>query len=117
MTFPESVGNLVSDCRPDQAPLRSWILLFGLVPVEYDDLTLVEVEDGRRFLERSEMLTQQIWQHEREILADADGSRIVDRVYIESRIPSLEKIQMAVFKVVFRYRHFRLKRIYGHKAG
>ena len=36
---------------------RSWILLFGVMPVDYDDLGLERIEPGRGFLERSTMLT------------------------------------------------------------
>jgi hypothetical protein len=37
---------------------RSWVLLLGLIPVDYDDITLVELDQGRGFLERSRMLFQ-----------------------------------------------------------
>jgi len=55
----------------DQAPLgellgRSWILLRGLIPVDYDDLCLAERGPGLRFLEISELGSARRWQHERE---------------------------------------------------
>src|SRR3990172_2991173 len=66
MTFPAGVSSLASENVPlGQRLFRSWILLFGVLPVDYDDLTLVEVEPGRRFLERSEMLTQKCWEQDR----------------------------------------------------
>lgn len=116
MTFPGSVENLANEWRPNETLFRSWILLFGVIPVEYDDLAFAEVDEGRRFLERSRMLTQERWQHEREIFADPGGSRIVDRVSFQSRTPALEGIQLRLFALVFRYRHFRLRSRYGSAA-
>ena len=113
MTFPPEVGSLADTWRPNETLFRSWILLFGILPVEYDDLTFVEVDVGHRFLERSQMFTQRVWQHEREILPDGDGARIIDRLTVESRIPMLEPIQVPIFRLVFRYRHARIRKLYG----
>jgi ligand-binding SRPBCC domain-containing protein len=116
MTFPSSLTSFSEDWRPGQKLCRSWIFLFGIFPVEYDDLALAEVEEGRRFLERSEMFTQKLWQHEREILDSPTGTRIVDRVSFASRLAILERPQLVIFRLVFKYRHFRLRRLYGHGA-
>src|SRR5688572_22277928 len=35
---------------------RAWLLLLGLVPFDWDDMTIVELQPGQRFLERSSML-------------------------------------------------------------
>ncbi len=117
MTFPRSLTRLSDDWEPDRKLCRSWILLFCVLPVEYDDVTLAEVDEGRRFLERSEMLTQELWQHEREILESPTGVRIVDRVSFRSRVAIFEPIQLAIFRCVFKYRHMRLRRLYGHDAA
>ena len=66
MTTPPGVERL----DPDTIELgerigRSWVLLFGLIPFDYDDLTLVRLDPGRGFLERSSMLSQRVWEHER----------------------------------------------------
>jgi len=113
MTFPASVADISEGWQPGSRLFRSWILLFGVLPVEYDDLALAEVDEGRRFLERSEMWTQKLWQHEREILEAASGTRIVDRVSFVSRVAPLESIHLLIFRLIFRYRHFRLRRLYG----
>src|SRR5688572_32077720 len=44
---------------------RSWVLLLGVVPFDWDDMVLVELERGRRFLERSSMMSMRVWEHER----------------------------------------------------
>ncbi len=117
MTFPTSLSSLADDWQPGRPLCRSWILLFGVLPVEYDDVTFVEIDEGRRFLERSEMLTQKLWQHEREIVEIPTGVRIVDRVSFRSRVAFFEPIQLAIFRAIFRYRHDRLRRLFGHAAA
>jgi hypothetical protein len=111
MTFPPEIEDLETSFRPGERICRSWILLFGLIPVEYDDLVFVEVEPGRRFLERSTMLTQRRWEHERTLEDAEGGTRVVDRVEFESRLPLVEPIQALVFRAVFAWRHYRLRRL------
>ena len=53
---------------------RSWILLGRVLPVDYDDLCLAELEPGRRFLERSRTLAFAVWQHERVIEPGSEGA-------------------------------------------
>jgi hypothetical protein len=97
---------------------RSWLLLFGLLPIDYDDITIVRLEAGRGFLERSSMLTQRQWEHERTIEATAEGCVLTDRIRYEPRIPAPDFLLRTVFAAVFRYRHRRLRRRYGgHSIG
>ena len=57
MTMPPGLRGKTVDTVEVGAELgRSWILLGRLLPVDYDDLKLVELEPGRRFLERSRTL-------------------------------------------------------------
>ena len=57
------------------------------VPFEYDELTLVRLEPGRGFHERSRMLSQRLWEHERTLEpSGAGGCLITDRVLWEPRL-------------------------------
>jgi len=81
MTTPRGLNAL--DLRSlGPGPLgRSWLLLLGLVPFDYDEIGLEWIEPGRGFLERSTMLTQRLWEHERTIEpAAGGGATLVDRV-------------------------------------
>ena len=115
MTFPPSVRSL----DPDTVPLgericRSWILLFGLLPVDYDDLVLVSVDPPRGFHERSSMLSQRVWEHERTIEPLGDGGcRLTDRLRFEPRLGLPPVLFLPTFRLAFRWRHFRLRRAFG----
>jgi hypothetical protein len=97
MTWPGADGRLPSPPRLGERLFRSWILFLGLLPIDYDDLTLIEFEPGRRFLERSVMLSQRQWVHERIVTPTAMGCRLTDSVRF---IPRL----------AFRWRHRNLRR-------
>jgi ligand-binding SRPBCC domain-containing protein len=117
MTHPREFSVL----DPEQVPLgrrafRSWILAAGLLPIDYDDLTFIELEPGRRFLERSPMGTQREWQHERVIEPAASGSIVTDRVSFAPRVPWLGPLFLAVFRMAFALRHRNLRRIFGGAA-
>jgi ligand-binding SRPBCC domain-containing protein len=114
MTVPRGLEDLsLEDAVPGERLGRSWILLFGLIPIDYDDITLVEVEPGRGFLERSPMLTQRRWEHERRLEPDGAGCTVTDRVRFEPRLPVPVALLRPVFHAVFRHRHRRLRRRFG----
>ncbi len=124
MTFPRELRGLTIDEVQVGVPLgRSWILLGGLVPVDYDDLSLAELEPGRRFLERSRTLSFSAWQHERIVEADGDGGcRITDRLGFElrstlGRVPGSARLARAIVAALFRHRHRRLKQHHGDAAA
>ena len=89
---------------------RSWVLLFGVLPVDYDDITLVRLEAPRFFLERSTMLSQRAWEHERTIQAAPGGSILTDCVSYQPRLPLPDPILRALYSLIFRHRHQRLRK-------
>ena len=113
MTFPQGLDDVTANWTPGRRRFRSWILLLGVIPVDYDDLTFTEVVPGAHFTERSRMLSQSVWEHDRVITPIAGGARLTDRVRFESRAAWLEPLFEYVFTWVFRYRHRSLRRRYG----
>jgi ligand-binding SRPBCC domain-containing protein len=119
MTHPPELDRL----EPGLAELgerafRSWVLLLGAIPVDYDDVTIVRLDPGRGFLERSPLGTQRLWEHERRLEpADGGGCAIVDRIRHEPRFPLGGRWQSALFRQVFRHRHRRLRRRFGGWDG
>jgi ligand-binding SRPBCC domain-containing protein len=93
---------------------RSWILLGGLVPIDYDDLHIASFEPGRGFSERSVLGSASEWHHDRS-LSDLPGGgcRVVDRIAFEPRVRALGGLQAFFFEATFRWRHRRLQGRFG----
>jgi hypothetical protein len=114
MTVPRGLDSLdLHDLEP--GPLgRSWLLLFGVIPIDYDEIGLARIEPGRGFLERSTMLSMRLWEHERTIEAGEEGgATIVDRLAWEPRLPLPGRLLRPLIAVLFRHRHKRLRRHFG----
>jgi hypothetical protein len=110
MTMPRGLrGATIDDVAVGEPLGRAWILLFGFLPVDYDDLALAELEPGRRFLERSSLLSLRFWQHERMVEPIEDGScRLTDRLTFEPRIPGTRSLARRIVALLFRRRHRRM---------
>jgi ligand-binding SRPBCC domain-containing protein len=113
MTWPGPDGRLNAPTALGQRLFRSWILLFGLLPIDYDDLSFAEFEPGRRFLERSVLFSQKQWEHERIVTPTATGCRLTDSVRFTPRLRALGVLQLAVFRLAFRWRHHNLRRLFA----
>jgi ligand-binding SRPBCC domain-containing protein len=114
MTVPARFRALDAETVPvGERLFRSWILLFGVIPVDYDDLTIVRLEPGRGFLERSRLASARVWEHERTLEAAAGGCRVTDRIAFVPRVPGAGRAQRALLRAVFRRRHRRLVRHFG----
>lgn len=111
MTVPRGAEDFGLD---DEAPGRigrSWVLLFGFLPFDYDDLNIVQLDPGRRFLERSKTLSMRLWEHERtlEPLGE-DRCQITDRLAWEPRLPLPGTWLRPLIRAIFKHRHRRLQR-------
>ena len=114
MTVPRGLEDFgIDDVEPGRSLGRSWVLLLGLVPLDYDEICLVEIEPGRRFLERSRMLSQRIWEHERTIEPRPGGCELTDRVAWEPRLPLPGALLVPLIASVFKHRHRRLRARFG----
>ncbi|MET0559498.1 MAG: hypothetical protein ABW065_12650 [Solirubrobacterales bacterium] len=113
MTVPRGASGLdVHSLRPGPVG-RSWLLAFGLIPVDYDEIGLVRVDPEGGFLERSTMLSQRRWEHERTIAASEVGTVVVDRIAWEPRAPLPGSLLRPLFAAFFRHRHRRLRHRFG----
>ncbi len=116
MTMPCRATGLTIETIPLGRPVgRAWLRLFGLVPFDFDHLTLVEVEPGVRFRERSTMLSMRRWEHERTLTPVAGGTRVHDRVTLQPRlpVPGLAALLAWVVDAFFRHRQRRLRRYFA----
>jgi hypothetical protein len=117
MTMPAGLRGKTVDTVEVGVPLgRSWILLGGVLPVDYDDLRVAELGPGRRFLERSSTLAFGVWQHERTVEPEGERAcRVTDTLGFDLRpgaawIPGAARLAEAVVGALFSHRHRRLSR-------
>lgn len=114
MSYPREAATLSLSSEQIGRPLfRSTIYLLGLLPVDYDEITIIEFEPGRRFLERSTMFTQAVWQHERTVEPCESECTITDRVDFVPRLRLLGPLYRLVFAMAFTLRHYRLRRLFA----
>lgn len=117
MTIPEGLkGRTIADVALRETVGRSWLLLFGVIPVGYDDLCVAEIGPGHRFLEQSKMALLKSWQHERVIVeGGAQGCEVTDRLNFELglSIPGAAAVCERFVGALFSHRHRRLAKRYG----
>ena len=114
MTHPPEIDRLDESVGELGKPVfRSWVKLLGVLPVEYDDLTLRAVDVGRGFVEQSPLLTQKLWEHERAIQPGEHGCELVDRICHVPRVPIARRVQSGLLHQVFLHRHRRLRKRFG----
>ena len=112
MSMPRGLGPVTVDTVPVGVPLgRAWLRLFGVIPFDFDALTIAEIEPGQRFHEKSTMLSMRRWEHERTVTPVGDGRAAVhDRLTFESRLAALTPVLTAIVRAFFAHRHRRLQR-------
>ncbi len=122
MTMPPGLrGRTIGDVEVGVELGRSWILLGGVLPVDFDDLKLAEIGPGTRFLERSRTLAFAVWQHERTVADEGPGCRVTDRLSFELRrslawLPASAALARAIVGLLFSHRHRRLASYWSARA-
>jgi hypothetical protein len=114
MTYPRRQARLMPDTVPLGRPaFRSWILLFGLLPIDYSDVTLLGLEPGVAFNEVSTLGSMRLWRHRRTLLPTAQGCIVRDETFGEPRFPWMTPLLSAAYRLTFEQRHRYLRRIFG----
>ena len=120
MTMPRSIepGMTIEDAPLGEKVGRSWILLRGVLPVDYDDLRLAERGPGMRFLERSQLGSARFWQHEREVVPLGEATcELTDRLELALRAPlraiGATALAGRIVRRLFTHRHRRLTERWG----
>lgn len=114
MTMPDGARDLTIETVPLGVPLgRAWLRLFGVVPFDFDRLSIAALEEGRSFHEKSTMLSMRRWEHERTLTPhDGERTRVHDRVTFAPRLPlqPLTPLLSRALRAFFAHRHRRLQR-------
>jgi ligand-binding SRPBCC domain-containing protein len=114
MTYPKAFSRLDhAPIVPGQPLFRAWILLFGLIPIDYDDITLAALDPEGGFLEISRMFSQSNWRHERRVRAIPGGCTIADHVQFTPRLTAIGPVYRVLFQLCFKLRHYNLRKLFG----
>lgn len=117
MSVPRGAEGIAIDNVEVGRPIgRAWLRLFGMLPYDYDHLTIAELEPGRRFREESTMMSMRRWVHDRTVEPiDGGRAKVIDRITIGPRLHVLPMgpVLRAVLRAFFGHRHRRLLRHFG----
>jgi ligand-binding SRPBCC domain-containing protein len=118
MTAPRDVREAGLDgVKIGERTCRSWILLLGLIPFDYDDITIVELDPPHGFLERSPMLSNRLWEHRRRIEPAGGSCVLTDEIRYEPRLPLPHALLRPIYAAVFALRHRRLRKRFGGRPA
>lgn len=114
MSMPRGARDLTIETIPLGIPVgRACLRLFGVVPFDYDRLSIAGLVEGRSFHEKSTMLSMRRWEHERTLTPlEDERTRVHDRVTFVPRLPlrPLTLVLSRVLRAFFAHRHRRLQR-------
>lgn len=114
MTHPPDAGSL-DDGRaiPGVVLFKSWLLLFGVLPIDRHSLVLDRLLAGEGFDEHSHSWLQRVWIHQRRVRPDGEGCRVTDQLAFEPRIRIAGAMVAPIVKALFEHRHRRLRLRFG----
>lgn len=116
MSSPDGIRDLSSAGFQLGAPMfRSWITLFGAIPIDYSDLTLIALTPGVGFVEQSKMGSMRLWRHERQIHPLDTGCRVMDTLIFKPRAGGWLVTKFVT--CLFLHRHKMLRKYLGGDAS
>ncbi|OBB88815.1 hypothetical protein [Mycolicibacterium peregrinum] len=116
MTMPRQFrGRSIADVTPGTRIGKSFLLLFGIVPFGFDDITIARIDSGRMFREESIMTGMRIWVHHRTLEPAGNKTIVTDEITLAPQapmglIPGWGKVMSRVLSAFFSHRHRRLNR-------
>jgi hypothetical protein len=110
MSVPAAWHGLQLKDWSSEGPLfKSWVLLFGLVPLDRHAFGSLDLSQSMRFVETSSSWVNRVWRHERVVTAVAGGCEVMDKVSFAPRLPFVSALLKPIYALVFGHRHSRLR--------
>jgi len=123
MTMPRRFrGKSIADVTPGTRIGKSFLLLFGIIPFGYDDITITSIEPRRMFREESVMTGMRIWVHHRTLEPKGDKTVLSDEITLAPQapmglIPGWGALLRRILSAFFSHRHRRLSRSLTNAAA
>jgi len=107
MSVPRGIRSLTDlEIKLGEPMFRSYFFLFGILSIDFSDMTLVDLDSGRGFFEQSPMGSMKLWRHERRIvppISDSGGVLLIDELTFRPRL--VRRLVGWFIKQVFTHRH------------
>lgn len=114
MSAPSAWRELrLKDWPGGQALFKSWIMLLGWVPIDRHAFGSISFKPDSGFVEISSSWINSAWRHERFVESTGNGCHLTDRVTFAPRLPPMTPLLKAIYLLVFRHRHRRLRARYA----
>jgi ligand-binding SRPBCC domain-containing protein len=118
MSVPAGLDSLERPAACFGERFCSWVLLFGMLPVDRHCLRFESVRPGLGFEENSSTWLHRRWRHHRVLTQPAEGGlRVCDTIRYQSRWRPLERLTRPVIAALFRHRHAQLRLAFGDATG
>lgn len=95
----------------------SWVLLFGIFPIDRHTFFFQSIDRQRGFAEASSSLINKLWHHRRDIARNGGSCRVTDTIEFQCRLPVLAYVLAPVYRFIFKHRHQVLRSYYGGSAS
>lgn len=115
MTMPRAFrGKSIGDVSPGTHIGKSLLLLLGLIPFGFDDITIAAIEPGRMFREESAMTGMRTWIHHRTLEPVGGKTVVTDAITLTPTlpIPVVTRLLTLVLGAFFTHRHRRLQQYF-----
>jgi ligand-binding SRPBCC domain-containing protein len=116
MTVPKAFrGRTIGDVSPGTHIGKSLLLLFKLIPIGVDNITITQIGPARMFREESAMTGMRTWIHHRTLEPAGRATLITDTISLEPRlpIPGLKRLLGRILAAFFQHRHRRLTKYFA----
>tara|TARA_R110002049_G_scaffold229987_1_gene402124 strand:+ start:446 stop:898 length:453 start_codon:yes stop_codon:yes gene_type:complete len=110
---PEWSDKPIYEWPTDEALFSSWILLFGILPIDRHTFFFKRIDGQQGFAEASSSTTNKLWLHRREFVRNGDLCRVTDTVEFHCRLPILGYVLAPIYHFIFKHRHRVLRAQYG----
>lgn len=114
---PEWSNKAIVEWPTGTVLFSSWILLFGLFPIDRHKFFFQSIDRHLGFTEESSSLTNKLWRHRRSFDRTGSSCRVTDTVEFQCRLPLLAYILAPVYRLIFKHRHKVLRSYYGGSAS
>ncbi len=118
MTAPKSwASRSILEWPERQALFQSWILLFGVVPIDRHSFYFEIINPAEGFVESSSSTANSVWRHQRTVAPIRSGCRLTDTIHYQNRAPLLGALFKPLYGLVFFCRHRYLRTKYAGRAS